>query len=85
MCKYDNNVNDSMFDGVIVDDKIEGVGEGWTVECSPVASVERGNRDGRLAAGTHRQWRHACVSSEVDFENICRQRQLYVPGNLQHC
>ena len=44
----DQNVNELMFDGVVIEEEIEGVGEGRTiVPPSPTASGEHG---GRLAA-----------------------------------
>lgn len=55
----DKNVNESTSDGVIVDNKIEGVGESWTVKCLPAESGERDNCNGQLAAGTYRQELHA--------------------------
>ena len=57
--RYDKNVNEATSDGVIIDDEIEGVGGGQTVEYPSAAeSGEHGNRDGRSAAGTHRRRLH---------------------------
>lgn len=36
-----------MFDGVIIDDEIVGVGERWAIECPLQASGKRGGRGGQ--------------------------------------
>ena len=42
-------VNEWKFDGIVIDDKIEGVSEEQKVACPPTVSIERGGH-GRLSA-----------------------------------
>ena len=72
-----NNVNESMFDGVVVVDEIKRVSDGRAVECSPASSM--------AAMMADRQWQQACIHSKVDLEHSRWQWHAYGPsdGDLQ--
>ena len=51
--KSDNNLNEWMFNGVVVDDEIEEVGDKRSVECLLMMSGECGGHGVRSAACMH--------------------------------
>ena len=60
-----------MYDGVIIEDEIESVCEGRTVECLPAMSNEHGCREGDLEHS--RQWRFEYVPDDGDLQHSWRR------------
>ena len=67
-----------MFDGVIVDDKIEGVGERQAEECSPAVSGEHDPWWSRSVPAACMHSRHA--QSQVDCNLECSGWQMVSGG-----
>ena len=68
-----------MFNEVVIDNEIEGVGEGQTVAGLPAASAERGSQGRQGGDNLH------AFSWQRQFEHSCQRQNAYVPegGKLQ--
>ena len=72
-CKTNTKVNKSKFEGVVIDDEIEEVGDGQTVACPSVVSIEQGGH-GRRSPATVCMCSHGWAQLLV-AECICSQRR----------